>query len=642
MTGTVGLLVGGRYRLVEAVGQGGMGRVWRGHDDVLNREVAVKEVLLPADLPDAMRDRLIARTKREAQAAARLQHPGIVTVFDVSEHDGVPWIVMEFVRGSSLGAHLAEHGRLSWERAAAVGADLAEALAHAHAAGVVHRDLKPDNVLLAGDRVVVTDFGIARVLDDVSRLTSTHTVIGTPHYMAPEQLEGARVEGPADLWALGATLYTAVEGRPPFDGPTLTAIITAVLTAPLPPAAHAGPLGRVVEALLSREPRQRPDAPETARRLRALNTSIPGSGVHFATTRRARVTVREGTPSGDEPVGSRRPSRRAVLIGGSAALAAAAGVLTAVRLTGGDVDDNAWFRLAGHTGPVNCVAFGPDGKSLAGAGGDVRIQGGGDTTVRLWDLARRTTTATLTGHTNVVNAVAFSPDGRTLADGAFDGTVRLWDVTARSAPVVLTSRTREVRSVAFSPDGKTLAVGGGGASEGIVQLWDVAARSATKTFDHHTAGVCSVAFSPDGKTLAGGSADDTVRLWDLATGTSSARLAGHTETVNEVAFSPDGKTVASGSFDGTVRLWDIAAQSTTATLTGHGEAVYSVAFSPDGKTLATGGSDHIVRLWNVADRTRIAALTGHTKAVYTVAFSPDGTILAGGGADHGVRVWKIP
>lgn len=273
-------LIAGRYQLVELIGQGGMGRVWRGVDQQLfGREVAIKEIRFPVGLDDGDRAMLLRRFTDEARAAVTLSHPGIITIHDVVEHRGAPVIVMEFIRGQSLAAAIRRHGRLPAQRVAEIGSAMLDALAEAHAARIVHRDIKPDNVLLTKDRVVLTDFGIAHLADATTRLSHSGIVIGTPHYMPPEQLEGKRPTPTNDLWALGATLYHAVEGRLPFDAEGIHALAVAVFTRPHQPPVHAGPLAPVLDALLTKDPARRPEIAEVAELLAsALQASGPRTG----------------------------------------------------------------------------------------------------------------------------------------------------------------------------------------------------------------------------------------------------------------------------------------------------------------------------------------------------------------------------
>lgn len=250
-------VIAGRYRLLSPLGEGGMGTVWRARDEVLHREVAVKEVRAPAGLPASDVERMYARLEREAWAAARVANRNVVTVYDVAMEGGRPWIVMELVRGLSLADQLDAEGPLPPQRAAHIGAEVLAALRAAHSAGVLHRDVKPANVLLANDgRVVLTDFGIATV-EGSSALTMTGEVIGSPEFLAPERALG-RTPGPeSDLWSLGVLLYAAVEGNTPFRQDTPLSTLRAVVDEELPPPHRAGPLAPVIEGLLRKDPAER-------------------------------------------------------------------------------------------------------------------------------------------------------------------------------------------------------------------------------------------------------------------------------------------------------------------------------------------------------------------------------------------------
>ncbi|MEU3507382.1 serine/threonine-protein kinase [Streptomyces longwoodensis] len=370
-------LVAGRYRLVSPLGEGGMGTVWRARDEVLHREVAVKEVRAPAGLPASDVERMYTRLEREAWAAARVAHRNVVTVYDVATEDGRPWIVMELVRGISLAEVLDAEGPLSPRRAAYIGAEVLAALRAAHAAGVLHRDVKPANVLLSNDdRVVLTDFGIATV-EGSSALTMTGEVIGSPEFLAPERALG-RTPGPgSDLWSLGVLLYAAVEGASPFRQHTPLSTLRAIVDEELPAPRRAGPLAPVIEGLLRKDPAERLTAEAAERELRVV--AAGGAPTRSGTVRadalwaaplpptartepvRARAPAAYTAPSVpayrdpvDDEDDSRRDRRSAtVLIVGVLALALAVAGLTYALLRGDDGSRTGGTTgSTGRTGPA--------------------------------------------------------------------------------------------------------------------------------------------------------------------------------------------------------------------------------------------------------------------------------------------------
>ncbi|HEY3686800.1 MAG TPA: serine/threonine-protein kinase [Streptosporangiaceae bacterium] len=328
-----------RYRLGRLLGAGGMGTVWRAYDELLGRDVAIKRIELADDTPADERAMLCARAAREARAAAMLDHPGIVTVHDVVEPDGRPWIIMELVEGRSLDDAVAAEGPFPPRRVAAIGALLLDALAAAHTKGLLHRDVKPANVLLADDgRVVLTDFGIA-ALDGDPALTRAGALLGSPGFIAPERLRDDPSGPASDLWSVGATLYAAVEGRAPYDAATPLAALGAVLTGDAPPPVRAGPLAPVLLRMLDRDPAARITTADAAAALRRV---ADGHAPDLAAPPPPQPAPAPGTGSaGPVTPGAgrtvvrtiRRPAgrRRAVLVAGivAAVLVVAAGVLVA-------------------------------------------------------------------------------------------------------------------------------------------------------------------------------------------------------------------------------------------------------------------------------------------------------------------------
>ncbi|MEU4874961.1 serine/threonine-protein kinase [Streptomyces sp. NPDC021608] len=361
-------LLAGRYRLGDVLGRGGMGTVWRAEDETLGRTVAVKELRFPGNIDEDEKRRLITRTLREAKAIARIRNNSAVTVFDVVEEDDRPWIVMELVEGKSLAEVIREDGVLKPKRAAEVGLAILDVLRSAHREGILHRDVKPSNVLIAEDgRVVLTDFGIAQVEGDPS-ITSTGMLVGAPSYISPERARGHKPGPAADLWSLGGLLYASVEGSPPYDKGSAIATLTAVMTEQLEEPKNAGPLRDVIYGLLTKDPARRLDDAGARSMLNAvLHAPEPSHAEPADATKVVPLPAQPdgpagkgssaGAEAGEKLRGAFRSVRKAAVAAGAATSAAASrakpagGATASAPVSSGEAREDGAVRGSGPVAP---------------------------------------------------------------------------------------------------------------------------------------------------------------------------------------------------------------------------------------------------------------------------------------------------
>ena len=665
----------GDFEIVRMIGRGGMGVVLHAFDPDLQRDVALK--VLDPDLSSNKTAR--QRFCREARAAASVTHENIVTVHQVNEDErsGLPYLVMQLISGESLEQRLRRVGKMGVADAARLGAQTAAGLAAAHAQGLIHRDVKPGNILIeAGDKVKLTDFGLARAAEDM-KLTRTGYVSGTPLYMAPEQARGDEVDARADLFSLGVVLYEAVAGKPPFDGKTPLAVLREVADTPHRPLRKLTPdvpewFEDVVDGLLAKTPDDRLNsAAEVAAVLAAHTTALNG--------------VCESTPSAPCPVvpGSglskvaKRKYRRRMLailampfllglgVGGVVSWGLLAGPRAATTVTvageapppvtvqgpplviAGDppVENSHKYELEGARGSVWSVAACGDGKTLA--------VGTEDGSVRLYDLtelgASRRAKVTVEKHKGPVWAIDFHPKNHTqFVTASGDGTVKLWDTTTQETKDIFTGQTG-VRAVAYSPDGDYLAVG---ESNGMVTVFSLLTETMKPVREfNHGASLTAIAFSPTGKgahhTLATAGSDRVVRVWETDGRSADPQLPleGHRGPVYAVAFSRDGKRIATGGWDNTIRLWNADSGKEERKLEGNEYGVWSLAFTPCCEFLASAGQDGTVRIWNTDTGKEERKVQAHRPVAHVVRFTREDTgmpvYLLSGGRDGAVRLWEM-
>ncbi|AEH08067.1 MULTISPECIES: WD40 repeat domain-containing serine/threonine protein kinase [Protofrankia] len=663
------------YELGDELGAGTFGVVLAGWHRSLQRDVAIKMML-------GKHGRAAAGFATEARVLAALDHPHVVRVYDYVETGELRLLVMEMLAGGTLTC--CHQAGMLQEGACAVGLAIAAALACAHSRGVLHRDIKPDNILFDTTGLLkVVDFGLAKQVGGLPVTASA--VAGTPLYMAPEQIDGGRLGPATDLYALGVLLYLLLTGVTPF-APAPSILRQRLEQVPPPPPDVPVRVADAIMWALANDPVARPPSAQAfALYLARAAAEAYGAGwlarsglvLHLdddvrAAAERPSVSAPPPLPpiaksnilspksdTAPSPSAGDAPADSLLSQGIASATQVGdrpTGRVRRVRPHHRSAVPPAHRRPGGaprHRGASRCriavIAF-----LLAGAVALVAATRSGDPS----DISIRPLSPPLTGHTHWVLSVLFSPNQRVLASSSRDGTVRLWDVTDRSQPRLLgrplTGPTDGVTSVAFSPDGHTLA---GSSWDRTIWLWDVTDPSAPRLsagpVSGHRDAVTSVAFSPDGKVLASGSNDGTVRLWDVADRSGPRPLGkpliSHADAVTSVVFSPDGRTLASASYDKTVRLWDLTDRSRPrlfgAPLVGHTMFVFSVAFSPDGHVLASGSYDGTIRLWDVTNRSDPHPAGDHLRVssttVRSVAFSPDGRTLASGSFDGTVRLWNV-
>ncbi|MFO7568092.1 MAG: serine/threonine-protein kinase, partial [Enhygromyxa sp.] len=645
----------GRFTIVRELGAGGMGVVYVAYDEQLDRRVAVK--LLRRAEPDTHGK---ARLEREAQAMARLSHPNVVTVHEVGTHQGQIFVAMEFVEGGDLRAWLKAERR-SWQEIVAVFQQAGEGLAAAHAAGIVHRDFKPDNVLVGDDgRVRVADFGLAHALDErleerspelgvslsstklEQSLTRTGALMGTPAYMAPEQYAGRRTDARADQFAFCVALWEGLYRRRPFSGANLIALSTAIIEGTIdePPTDSEVPawLRAALTRGLSPKPEDRwpsmqallellGNDPQVRRRRRLRLAAIVSTaalvvaGLSYVAGKALRENARRQYWSALTEqlleIERVRSFRQATDDARRARDATRTSVARSFRPREGVVD---------HEDPTVAAVLLREVEGSARFG-EAWISAANET------LGQPISHAVLTGHRDVVTALVFAPDEQVVYSGSSDGEVWRWDLrTGDGKPIIIHDDHKEVTGLAISPDGRTVV---SASKDSTARAWSVDAGP--RVVVTHKDALTDIAFAHDGQRIVTASLDKTVVIHELETG-ARVKLLGHTNAVYAARFDREGRRVLTASADRSARLWRADDGETLTKLVGHESPLFHAQFV-DSELIVTGSDDHTVRLWRLAaDRLRdtellgrhdseITALAVHNRQV--AAASVDGTVSLG-------------
>jgi len=691
----------GKYEILAELGRGAMGTVYKARDPVLEREVAIKTMSEELLTDQEMKERFF----REARSAAQLQHPNIVTIYElgsakIGDAAERPFIAMELLDGYDLGEMVDQKQIARLEDKIGLVVQMCRGLDFAHKRGVIHRDVKPGNVQVLPDGTAkILDFGIAWRKDSTMK-TKTGLVMGTPTYMAPEQIKGEPVDHRADMWAVGTILYELLSGRRPFESETVPSLIYRIVHAP-PPTLDARALGlpegvvAVVHRALTKEPDGRyRDLMEMGEALR-LAMGAPGSETTLSEDTRqsaydrnlglARSLLRQGQPAraleaarraqalepsqaevgdliieiervlreqADEPTVAQAPpeSRR---VPTDARVSAEKWIDEArLALTGGnrtealrivedvlaiDPDFRAAVELRDLLDKPAAPGRARTGQHRTFTSSEVRLKQG-------FQFSEQVTF----GEALAIQATAISPLENIVAVGGLDGAIRLWDLEVRNKLATLRSDMHKrtgheglVTTLAISADSALLA---SGHLDGAIHVWQLDTGEEVRVKLGHDAAVRALAFSPDGKTLASGGQDSALKLWELDAlrlGEARRRLHRQPAGVSALVYAREGAVIITGHTNRLLRVQDAVTGRLTSTLRGHQAGISCLCTSPDGNWIASGGQDRTVRVFDLQQRQQVAVLEGHKKAISSLDFFPDGEHVASVAMENALMLWDV-
>jgi serine/threonine protein kinase len=619
----------GKYEIEREIGRGGMGTVYLAQDPVLGRKIALKTLFSGEFVDGDTRQRFL----REARSAARLQHPNIITIFELGEVEDSPYIAMEYLEGLNLAEAVEQDQLTKLFSKLDVIEQLCDGLAHAHKQGVVHRDIKPSNIIILTDGTVkVVDFGIAR-FEGATFATRAGEVLGTPHYMAPEQFTGGETDHRVDVWAVGVILYELLSGRRPFNGDTVPALVYQIVHAPMPPlnpdVDHIPmDLIPIIKQALAKDRLARyQDLQQLGDDLADVKNSLTGA-------RQTEPTQRLIGPPVQKTI-NLEPSRPSTNSG----LVATAPATPSPQVSGAVTGIYQEAGIFGEAAELRVIAVSPDETMLA--------IGGVDGSIRLWDLTSRMKTTTLRsrmhlrmGHGALTKALAFSTDGAYLAAGHLDGAIYIWQPQTGLELEVALRHEGAVGGLGFSPDTSVLASGG---MDATLKLWEMPAvlsGEARRLLRRQPADVTALVVDPHGRYVATGHTNRCIRVQELISGRLIETLHGNPNPPSPIALSADGSQLASGNRDGTVRVFALESRAQTCLLQGHSRAVASIVFHPDGQHLISVANDNALAIWNLSSGLQTVTLWGGAdESFVSVRTIQQGQVIICGLSDGRIRLW---